>query len=349
MKIDNRVIGKEYAPFNIAEAGINHNGDVEKAIEMVKVAKECGADAIKFQTFKTEEFVGNAEDTYTYQSQGKEVTETMLTMFKRHEFPIDSWKLIKQECQREGITFISTPQNPTDLSLLMDIGIPAIKIGSDDFTNLPLIREYSKTDLPLILSCGMADLADVHYALYAAGFHDGKQMALLLCTSQYPTPAEDVNILKLNTIQSAFPGLIMGFSDHTQGHLAATLALAMGAVIFEKHFTLDHDLAGPDHWFSEEPDSLAEWISSIKQSHRMMGSPLVEPTEEEIEIRKLARRSIVALTEISKGTQLTTENIGLRRPGTGLAPSHWEMVLGTIASRNIDKGEVLKLGDMVKE
>lgn len=341
--IAGRPIGEADPPYCIAEAGINHNGEIALAKKMIEAAKETGADAIKFQTFKACEFCGNPHQTYTYRSQGQSVTESMLSMFQRCEFSAEQWREIKHHCDQVGITFFSTPQNSSDLDLLLTLGIPAIKVGSDDLTNLPLIQYYTQSGLPLILSCGMSDLAEVYQSLDRAGFFQGYPIALLLCTSEYPTPKEDVHLRKLITLQSAFPGLVTGFSDHTQGALAASLAVAMGAVLFEKHFTLDHNLPGPDHWFSEDPQSLALWIQSIHQSKTMLGSPNVRPTAAELEMRGLARRSIVALTDIQAGEKLTLHTIGIRRPYGGLPPSMLEEILGTTASRPIQCGEIITL------
>jgi N,N'-diacetyllegionaminate synthase len=346
--INNRPVGPNHPPFIIAEAGINHNGELEKALTMVAVAKAAGADAIKFQTFKAEEFVGDPEQTYTYRSQGKEVTESMLAMFRRYELERSSWFAIKAECERQGITFLSTPQNLSDLDLLLEIGIGAVKVGSDDFTNLPLLRSYATTGLPLILSCGMSDLGEVFRSLETVGALDGYPTVLLLCTSQYPTPPEDVNLRKLVTLQAAFPSLTVGLSDHTQGPLASSLAIALAASVFEKHFTLDHDLPGPDHWFSENPQELSTWVAAIRQSHRILGSATVRPTAAEREMRQIARRSVVALKEIAAGQLLTTDNVALRRPGTGLPPELFDVVLGKTATRALARGEPLTLGDVAK-
>lgn len=344
--IGDRLIGPDCPPYCIAEVGINHNGSIELAKQMIDAAKAAGADAVKFQTFKAEEFCGDPQQTFTYQSQGKPVTESMLEMFRRYEFAPEQWSEIKAYCQAAGITFFSTPQNRSDLDVLLKVGVPAIKIGSDDFTNLPLLRSYAETGLPLILSCGMSDLADVQFALEATGWFQGYPVALLLCTSQYPTPPKDVNASKLTTLQQAFPGLLVGFSDHTQGPLAAAVAVALGARIFEKHFTLDHNLPGPDHWFSEEPQGLTEWIYTIHQAHLLQGSPFVRPTAAELEMRVLARRSVVALRDIAPGERLDSSNVGLRRPGGGLPPVMIDQVLGLTATRALHRGEKLTLGDM---
>jgi N,N'-diacetyllegionaminate synthase len=347
IKIAKRIIEKGAAPFIIAEAGINHNGELAKALQMIKVAKRAGADVIKFQTSKAEEFICDPKLEFTYMSQGKEVTESMLRMFKRCELKRKEWFLIKEQCDKEQIVFMSTPQNQSDLDLLLEIGIPAIKVGADDFINLPLIKGYAKAGLPLFLSSGMADLGEIYKTLEIVGAFDGYPTVLMLCTSEYPTSPENVNLLKLKTLESSFPNIILGFSDHTQGPLASSLAAAMGAVVFEKHFTLDHNLPGPDHWFSADPKELEVWVKSIKTSFKMLGSEVVRPTENEVEIRIAARRSIVALSDIKKGERLNEKNIGLRRPGNGLAPAFLEKTLGLKAAKSLKKGDLLKIGDFV--
>ncbi|HKP95127.1 MAG TPA: N-acetylneuraminate synthase family protein [Fibrobacteria bacterium] len=345
ISIAGRDIGEGCPPFIIAEVGINHNGSLETALEMIRTAKDAGADAVKFQTFRADEFISDPNVTFTYQSAGKSVTESMLEMFRRYELRPGDWGVIKERCEETGILFLSTPQNRSDLDLLLKVGIPAVKIGSDDFTNLPLLKSYARTGLPLLVSCGMSDLAEVQQALEAVGTLDGYPTILLLCTSQYPTPPADVNLLKLATLAAAYPSLVLGFSDHTQGPLASSLAVAMGASLFEKHFTLGHGLPGPDHWFSEEPAGLKEWIDSIRKAHVMMGSALVRPTAAEKSMRALARRSIVALKAIGEGEILGEDNLGLRRPGTGLNPGFWDALMGKKALRGIAKGDQLRMGD----
>lgn len=347
VSIANHKIGKDHQPFIIAEVGINHNGELEKAFKMIEVAKDSGANAVKFQTFKAEEFVGDINLTHTYNSQGIEITESAMEMFKRYELSREEFFLIKEKCDETGIMFLSTPQNRSDLDLLLEIGIPAIKVGSDDFTNLPQLKSFASTKLPMIISCGMADLSEVHKALETIGTLDGYPTILLLCTSQYPTPPEDVNILKLKTLANTFPMVVTGFSDHTQGSLASSLAVGFGACLFEKHFTLDHDLPGPDHWFSEDPKGLKNWITSIKNSYTMMGNPIVRPTPAEKEMSVLARRSIVVIKDIKKGEKITDENVGLRRPGDGLPPTFFSKVLNMRSSKKLSKGKLLELGDFL--
>ena len=345
VQIGDRSVGDGCPPFIVAEVGLNHNGDLDRALQMVSVAKEAGADAVKFQAFKAAEFLSDPKLTYTYRSQGREVTESMLGMFRRCELPDDAWGRIKQRCDAAGIVFLSTPQNRSDLDLLLQVGVPAIKVGSDDFTNLPLLKDFASTRLPMLVSCGMSDLSEVRQALHAIGTLEGYPTVLLLCTSEYPTPPQDVNLLKLRTLRQEFPGVPLGFSDHTQGPLAASVAVAYEACLFEKHFTLDRNLPGPDHWFSEDPAGLGEWVASIRKAHAMLGSPIVEPTCAEAQMRSLARRSIVALRDIPKGETLDERNIGLRRPGGGLPPASMGSLLGRTATRAIRRGARIGEGD----
>ena len=315
IKLNNQMIGHECDPFIIAEAGINHNGKIENALKMIDVAKVSGADAIKFQTFEASGIVADSSLTYTYKSQGKEVTESMFEMFKRYEFSKTEWIKIKQKCDESEILFLSTPEN---LDLLLELGIPAIKIGSDDFTNIPLLKDFSTTGLPLIISCGMANLSEIQQTLKAIGSLENYPTILMLTTSEYPTISSDVNLSKFKTLSKSFPNIILGYSDHTQGVLASSIAVAFGAKVFEKHFTLDKNLPGPDHWFSEDADGLKNWVDSIRTANIMLGSEEVQPTEKEEKMKILARRSVVALCDIKQGELFTQNNIGLRRPGNGL-------------------------------
>lgn len=345
IKIGNYLIGKKQNPFIVAEAGINHNGEIEKAFKMIELAKKANASAVKFQTFKAEEFISNKEMTYTYQSQGKEITESMYELHKRYEFSPEEWKKIKKKCDNEKIIFLSTAQNRNDLDLLLELDIPAIKIGSDDFTNIPLLKDYTTTGLPMLISCGMSNLAEIFETLEAMGTFEGYPTVLLLTTSLYPTKFEDVNLLRLKSLSSTFPMVPLGFSDHTHGSLVSSLAVALGACVLEKHFTLDRDLPGPDHWFAENPESLKIWIDNIKKSKIILGDPIVRPTNPELKMQILARRSITVLRDIEEGEILNHENIGLRRPGDGLSPKMLDSVIGTKALHKISKESVLKIGD----
>ena len=279
----------------------------------------------------------------TYTSQGKSITEPQLDLFKRCELSQDDFYKIKKACDDEKIFFLSTPQNKSDLDFLLELGISAIKVGSDDFTNIPLLKYYSKTKLPIIVSCGMATLEEIEETLTAIGTLDGYPTALLLTTSEYPTPPQNVNLRKLKTLSKKFPGIPLGYSDHTQGNLASSIAISFGACIFEKHFTLDNSLPGPDHWFSSNPSNLKIWSDSIKTSYQMMGSSEILPTELEIKMKTTARRSIVALEDIDIGETFNEKNIGLRRTGNGLPPKMFEKLLGKKANKNYEIGDKIEL------
>lgn len=337
---------KNTKPFIIAEAGINHNGDIELAKKMVLAAKEANVDAIKFQTFRAKDFIKDRTLMYTYKSRGKEITEPILDMFERTEFSEQEWKEIKDFCDKENIMFLSTPQNVSDMEFLITLGVKALKIGSDDFVNIPLVRRYARENVPLMLSCGMATEEEIDLTLKNAGLFSGKEMCLFLCTSQYPTPPSDVNILKLRSLKEKYPNLVLGLSDHTEGCTAAKMAVALGATVFEKHFTLDHDLPGPDHWFSETPDTLKEWADGIREAFLMLGSAELKPTDIEMKQRSEYHRSITTAIDIKKGDVFTEDNLCMKRPGNGLPASKWDDVIGKKANKDLNKMYQLKEEDI---
>ena len=334
IEIDGKVIGRRYPPYTIAEVGLNHNGKFSMAYQMISVAKAVGADAVKFQTYKTDEFCN--KDSSLYQT------------FKECEIKDYQWKELKKRCDELKITFLSTPQNLSDLKSLLNLGVKAIKIGSDDLNNFPLISQYAKTKLPIILSCGMAYESEIEGAIHTITKDKTDYPIILMhCTSLYPTGATDVNIRKLNTIAKMYPACIAGYSDHTIGHDAAIMAVALGAKVFETHFTLDNEMPGPDHKFSKNPEALRKWTKAIRQAHVMLGRPELKPTEREHDMRKIARRSLTALEDIEKDERFTNQNIGLRRPGTGIPPAYLSTYIGAVASRKIYAGEQLQRDDII--
>tara|TARA_B110000014_G_scaffold263115_1_gene258870 strand:+ start:3957 stop:5009 length:1053 start_codon:yes stop_codon:yes gene_type:complete len=344
IQIKNHTIEKYHSPFIISEAGLNHNGELEKAFRMIEIAKESGSDAIKFQTYTATDFISEPNQTYTYHSQGNEITESMIDMFERCEFTTNEWFEIKKKCEEEKIIFLSTPVNPSDLEFLIKLDVPAVKIGSSDLTNLPLLKSCKDTGLPILLSCGMASTKEISESLKILGSPEKIPVVLLVCTSEYPTPTSDVNLLRFQTFSELFPDIPLGFSDHTQGTLASSLAIAMGSCVFEKHFTLDHNLPGPDHWFSEDPTGLKQWIESIRLSFKMMGSSMIKPTLAETKMKKIARKSIVALEDISKG-EVLGKKIGVKRPGYGLSPTLISEITNKKSNKTIKKNSLLKLED----
>ncbi len=332
-------------PYCIAEVGLNHNGSISRAKEMIVAAKFSGANAVKFQTFKADELCSDSSQTYTYKSGSESVTESMYDMFKRYELPESAWRELKACADNNHIDFFSTPQNISDLRLLLPLSPPFIKVGSDDFTNLPLLRAYSASNIPLILSCGMSDISEVHNALEATGWYEGNDVSVLVCTSLYPTPSECVNIRRITTLLSAFSGLKVGFSDHTIGSNAAVMAVSLGACIFEKHFTLSNDLPGPDHSFSENPESLKSWISDINTAFSMLGSGLIKPDPEELSNRKEFRRYLVASSSIKVGEMYTSSNITMKRlsDGAGLPPIFFDFLENSASPYAYQQGDPIKL------
>ena len=343
VKIGKYSIGPEFSPFIIGEAGINHNGEIDKAFKMIELAKKSGLDAIKFQTFRASEFIGDATLTHTYFSQGKKITESQLELFTRCELSREEFFKIKEKCAEEKIMFLSTPEDRSDLDLLIEIGVPAIKVGSDELVNLHLLKDFASTGLPIILSTGMSTLEEISNSLKAIGTFSGYPTVLLVTTSQYPTPYKDVNLLKFPTLSKNFPNIPLGFSDHTEGFLASSLACAFGACVFEKHFTLNHDLPGPDHEFSEDPNGLIKWVDAIRKSRIMLGSNEVKPTKLEEQLKISFRRSIVALRDIKQDDLFDEKNIGFKRPGNGLSPSLFEKVLGQKSNKDYKNGEQIQL------
>lgn len=345
-KIGDKVLGGNTKPFIIAEAGINHNGNMDLAKKMILAAKEAGVDAVKFQTFCTEEFIQDKKEMYTYYSQGVEVTESQYEMFKRTEFSEEEWKEIKKFCDEQNMIFLSTVSGIDGIELLLRIGVNAIKVGSDDFINIPLLSRYEKYGLPMIVSCGMATEEEIEIVLRTLKVQEGHPVCLMLCTSEYPAPPEDVNARKLITLSEKFSDVILGFSDHTQGNNAAVIATAYGAKVFEKHFTLDHNLPGPDHWFSANPVELKVWVNGIREAHKMLGNPELKPTIAEEKQRFIMHRSMVAARDIKEGELFTDENLALLRPGDGIGAIYWERIIGKKVKRDIVKGAKLTWEDI---
>lgn len=331
--------------FIIAEAGINHNGDMHLAKQMIDAVKESGADCIKFQTFKSKEFIADSSATHTYKSQGKTIMESQLTMFRRYEFSKNEWKEIINYCKKRGVIFSTTAQNPSDLGMILSLtDLPFIKVGSDDLTNIDLLKYYASKGKPMIISAGMSYASEIEDAVMAIRKTGNRNIAVLHCVASYPAAAEEVNLKKMCAIKKAFD-VVVGFSDHTIGSVAAVGAVCFGASIIEKHFTLDHNLPGPDHWFSADKDELKSYVKDIRFAEQTIGDSILIPTKKEMEIRKIARRSIVAKKFIKKGERLSGANLELKRPGSGLAPKYMHFVVGRIANRNFEKGHVFNNDD----
>lgn len=343
IKIGNKWIGGEEPCFIIAEAGINHNGDINIAKKMIDAVKEMGADCIKFQTFKAKELIADPKLTYTYKSQGKKITEPKIKMFERYEFSKKEWEEIINYCKRKKVIFSTTAQNPSDLDFILSLtDLPFIKIGSDDLTNLDLIRYYSLKNKPMIISAGMAYASEIKDAVLAIRKSENNDIIVLHCVSSYPASAEEVNLRKIKTIKNSF-GVVVGFSDHTEGVLASLAAVALGAKVIEKHFTLDKNMPGPDHYFSADLKEFEQLVDGIRYIEKSMGSYVIEPTDKEQKMRKIARRSIVAREDIKPSERITSDLIDYKRPGTGLPSKFVSKVIGKRADRSIKKGELITL------
>lgn len=340
VKIGDRLIGEGFPPFIVAEAGINHNGELEKAFEMIRVAKEAGVDAIKFQTFSAEEFIADKNLKYSYISQGRETTEPQIVMFKRVELSEEDTKKLCQFASQVGITFLSTPSNRAAVDLLCEINVAAIKVASGDLTNYPLLEHIAPKKKTVVLSTGMASLGEAGKAVDIIREGGNEEIILLHCVSSYPAKAQEVNLRAMETLRLAFQ-LPVGFSDHTEGVEIALAAVARGACVIEKHFTLDKGLPGPDHRFSADLSELKALVTGIRKVQQALGSPEKRPSAEEKEMIRLARRSIVAIQDIPKGTKIRSEMLYLKRPGYGISPKFFNVIIGREAQKDIARGELI--------
>lgn len=334
--------------FIIAEAGINHNGDIEIARKMIRTAKDCGVDCVKFQTYRAEEVVSDREQTYTYKSQGKEITESMLEMFQRQEFSQGEWKEIVDCCASEAILFSSTAQNISDLEFLQTItDLPFLKVGSDDLTNVELMKQYAAYGKPMIISSGMSYGSEIEAAVRAIRSAGNSDITVLHCVSSYPAASDQINLSKIPVIRDAF-GVKVGFSDHSIGSAAAVGAVCFGARVIEKHFTLSKDMAGPDHWFSIDPTELAAYVSDIRFAEKAIGSPLLNPTEKEIAMRSLCHRKAVACRPLKRGERLSIDKITFKRSGEGgIEPKNIQFILGRQLNADIPRNQQIQLKDLI--
>lgn len=326
----------------IAEAGVNHNGSLEIAKKLVDTAKCCGADIVKFQTAQLDSLVSKYAQMAQYQKENTGNDESQKDMLKKLLLSYDEFIELSKYCKEEGIDFLSTPFDIQSIHFLNDIGVDIWKIPSGEITNLPYLIEIAKTKKRIILSSGMSTMEEVRNAINVLKEHGAGEISLLHCTTEYPTPYEDVNLNAMKTMEKEF-GLAVGYSDHTQGIEVPIAAVAMGATIIEKHFTLDKTMEGPDHRASLEPDELAQMVTSIRNIEKAMGDGVKTPAKSEIKNIEIARKSIVAKTSIKKGDELTEENLTTKRPGNGISPMKWFDVLGTKAVRDFEEDELIEV------
>jgi N-acetylneuraminate synthase/N,N'-diacetyllegionaminate synthase len=345
VKIGDKHIAEEEPCFIIAEAGVNHNGSIELAKKLIDAAKDAGADAVKFQTFKAENIVVKNAEKAEYQ---KETTGegSQYDMIKKLELTEEDFEELANYAKKKDILFLSSPFDKESVDLLYGLDVPVFKVGSGEITNFPLLKHIAKKEKPIILSTGISTLGEVEEALNVIRSEGVEDVILLHCVSNYPARIEDVNLRAMGTLKQAFK-IPVGFSDHTLGITVPIAAVALGACVIEKHFTLDRSLPGPDHKASLEPDELREMVKSIRDVGKALGDGIKRPTINEEEIKKVARRSIVAKADIPEGTIITENMLDIKRPGTGIPPSKLNKVLRKKTIKNIKKDEILKWNDIV--
>jgi N-acetylneuraminate synthase/N,N'-diacetyllegionaminate synthase len=326
--------------FVIAEAGVNHNGSLAIARRLVASAKEAGADAVKFQTFKAEALATRVAPKAAYQRNLTSASESQFDMLKRLELSESAHVELMGFCGEIGIQFMSSPFDEQSANLLENLGVTCFKLGSGELTNLPLLAHVARKAKPIILSTGMATLGEVEIALDVVRKNGDPDITLLHCVTQYPAPVAEINLRAMLTLRSAF-GVPIGYSDHTEGSEVAIAAVALGAQAIEKHFTLDRSMEGPDHQASMEPGDFASMVQAIRRIHLALGDGIKRPAPCEIANIPIARKSLVAARSIAKGTVISRADIIIKRPGNGIAPGDLEKIVGLRAAADLQPDEVI--------
>jgi len=328
--------------FIIAEAGVNHNGSLDLAYQLIDVAKDAGADAVKFQTFIPEKTISKFADKANYQKETTDKNESQLKMIKKLGLSFEDHKKLLEYCKSKNIKFLSSPFDLDSIDFLNELGLDTFKIPSGEVINLPYLKKIGSLNKKLIISTGMANLGEVESAIDILVKSGTKKenITILHCTTNYPTSYEEVNLKAMQTLAAAFK-LPVGYSDHTLGIEVPIAAVAMGAKIIEKHFTLDKKLPGPDHKASLEPAELKKMVKAIRNIEIALGDGIKKPNISEIEIMKVVRKSIVASKSIKKGEMFTKTNITVKRPGIGISPMKWDEVIGERANRDFKDDELI--------
>ncbi len=341
--IGQRIVGSSAKVFVVAEVGINHDGRLEQAHKLVDAAADSGADAVKFQTFRADRLMIPGEGRLEQQEPG---AETAYQLFQRMELSREAHEQLKAHAQARGIVFLSTPFDEESVDFLDQLGVPAFKVASADITHLHLLRHIASKRKPILLSTGMSYLGEVSDALLALKSAGAKEIMLLHCVSLYPAPAETLNLRSIGTMRDHF-GLPIGFSDHSQGFILPLCAVALGATLIEKHFTLDKQGSGPDHKLSMDPAELRQLVSSLSEVEASLGDGRKRPAPAEEECRRESRRSIVAAVDVRAYEVIAPWMVALKRPGIGLEPRQLEGIFGMRARRNISKNTILQWEDLV--
>lgn len=328
--------------FVIAEAGVNHNGSLELAKKLVDAAKDAGADCVKFQTFVSKNIVSKNAVKAEYQKQQTEPEESQYDMLKKLELSFNEFVKLNDYCKSKDIEFMSTAFDFDSIDFLDSLEMSTWKIPSGDITNLPYLIKIAKLNKPVILSTGMSTMEDIRSAIKALKENGVAELTVLHCTTEYPTPFEDVNLNAMNTIMEEF-GVKVGYSDHTKGIEVPIAAVALGATVIEKHFTLDRNMEGPDHKASLEPNELKAMVDSIRHIELALGNGMKQPAESEKKNMAVARKSIIASKEIKSGEIFTEENLTVKRPGDGISPMRWFDIIGKPAPRDFEEDELIEL------
>ena len=328
--------------FIIAEAGVNHNGSLELAKKLVDAAKDAGADCVKFQTFVSKNIVSKNAVKAEYQKQQTEPEESQQDMLKKLELSFDEFVKLNEYCKSKDIEFMSTAFDFDSIDFLDSLDMGTWKIPSGDITNLPYLIKIAKLNKPVILSTGMSTMEDIRSAIKALKENGSGELTVLHCTTEYPTPFEDVNLRAMNTIKEEF-GVKVGYSDHTRGIEVPIAAVALGATVIEKHFTLDRNMEGPDHKASLEPNELKAMVDSIRHIELALGNGMKQPAESEKKNMAVARKSIIASKDIKAGEIFTEENLTVKRPGGGISPMRWFDIIGKPAPRDFEEDELVEL------
>ena len=340
IRIGARRIGAGEPAFVIAEAGVNHNGDLELAHRLVDAAADAGVDAVKFQTFRADRLVTRSAPRAAYQVHNTGSDASQHEMLRRLELAPDAHERLMRHCEQRGIMFLSTPFDEESADLLDGLGVPAFKLPSGEVTNLPLLTHVARFGRPVILSTGMAWLGEVETALHALRRAGAREVVLLHCVSTYPAEPSDTNLRAMGTLARAF-GVPVGYSDHTLGLEVPLASVALGAVVVEKHITLDRSLPGPDHRASLEPGEFAELVGCIRVVEAALGHGRKEPAPSEADTARVARRSLVASRPVAAGDRIAEADVAVMRPGTGLPAAMLRHVLGRRALRDLEPGELL--------
>lgn len=345
VKIENKIISFNSKAFIIAEVGVNHNGSLKLCFDLIDAAIEAGADAVKFQTFKTESLVTVNAEKAIYQKRNSGARESQYEMLKKLELSPEDHVAIKEYCEKKGIIFLSTPFDFESVDLLERINIPAYKISSGDLTNLPFLQYVAKREKPILISSGMSGLGEIEEALQTIRNTGNEHIVLLHCTSNYPTAYRDVNLKAINTLATAFQ-IPVGYSDHTPGIEVPVAAVALGAKALEKHLTLDRNLPGPDHKASLEPGEFRAMVTSVRHIEEALGDGIKRSFSCEEDVKKAARKSIVARIDIPRGVTVTADMLALKRPGDGLPPKLLEFVIGKKTKIEIKKDSLINFVDL---